>query len=175
MKVYIYGYANGYDAGENIPAIVDACAWEVGRLGCRIVWNLTEADVAVAPLLQVKISDAELSKPKHGTLIFHPSLLPRHRGRDAIRWAYHLNETYTGATWFWADSGLDTGDICEQEVVAIGDKRPRDFYEQDIIPVAVRLLRYVILDLKAGIIRRRPQNDAAATYEPPFQRTKQPN
>ncbi len=67
-------------------------------------------------------------------------------------------------------SGLDTGDICEQEVVAIDGKRPRDFYEQDIIPVAVRLLRYVILDLQAGIVRRRPQNQSAATCEPAFPR-----
>ena len=169
MKVYIYGYG---DTGDT-PAVIDACAKELVRLGCGIAQKLTGADIAVAPLLQVKIPNAELSIPKYGTLIFHPSLLPRHRGRDAIRWAYHLNETYTGATWFWADSGFDTGDICEQEVVAIGDKRPRDFYEQEIIPVAVRLLRYVVLDLKAGIVRRRPQSEAAATYEPPFQRTKQ--
>ena len=171
MKVYIYGY----DTIGNIPAIIKECARELARLDCRIVPSLAEADIAVAPLLQVKIAAAELSLPKHGTLIFHPSLLPRHRGLDAIRWAYHLNETYTGATWFWADSQLDTGDICEQEVVAIGGKRPREFYEQDSIPVAVRLFRYVIADLKAGIVRRRPQNEAAATYEPPLPKNTMPN
>lgn len=170
MKVFVYGYANGYDAPEYIPPIVERCAEELLRLDCRLVWHPSEADVAVAPLLQTKLTDEELHRPKRGTLIFHPSLLPRHRGRDAIRWAYHLEEKYTGATWFWADSGLDTGDICEQEVVAIDGKRPRDFYEQDVIPVCVRLLRYVILDLKAGIVRRRPQNEAAATAEPAFPR-----
>ncbi len=170
MRVYIYGYGNGYDTEGDGAPIVDCCAKELFRLGCRLVWNPIEADVAIAPLLQIKLSDEELRKPRHGTLIFHPSLLPRHRGRDAIRWAYHLEEKFTGATWFWADSGLDTGDVCEQEIVAIGDKRPRDFYEQDIIPVAVRLLRYVILDLQAGIVRRRPQNESAATCEPAFPR-----
>ena len=168
MKIYIYGYANGYDADKNIPTIIDRCAEETVKQGFQIVWNPADADLAIAPLLQTKITDEQIAKPRLGTLIFHPSLLPRHRGRDAIRWAYNLNETYTGATWFWADSGYDTGDICEQEVVAIGDKRPRDFYEQDIIPVAVRLLRYVLLDLKVGIVRRRPQSEASASYEPPF-------
>ena len=172
MKVFVYGYANGYDAPEQVAPVVDRCVEELLKLDCRIVWNPSEADVAIAPLLQTKLTDEELHRPKHGTLIFHPSLLPRHRGRDAIRWAYHLEEKYTGATWFWADSGLDTGDICEQEVVAIDGKRPRDFYEQDVIPVCVRLLRYVILDLKAGIVRRRPQNESAATCEPPFPRNK---
>ncbi len=72
---------------------------------------------------------------------------------------------FTGATWFWADAGLDTGDICEQEVVAIPDKRPRDFYEQDMLPACVKLLRYAIADLQAGIVRRRPQNEQAAREE----------
>jgi len=166
MKVYIYDY----DAtGEN-PLVINECAAELVRLDCRIVSTPQEADVAVAPLLVRKISGVEIVSPRLGTLIFHPSLLPRHRGRDAIRWAYRQGEKYTGGTWFWADSGYDTGDVCEQEVVAIGDKRPRDFYEQQMIPLCVKLLRYVISDLKAGIVRRRPQNEAAASYEPPIPR-----
>ena len=170
MKVFVYEYANGYDVEKPIAPVVDQCVEELARLGCRIVWTPAEADVAVAPLLQRKVSDEDLQKPRLGTLIFHPSLLPRHRGRDAIRWAYHLGEKYTGATWFWADAGFDTGDICEQEIVAIDGKRPGDFYAEDIIPVCVKLLRYAVLDLKAGIVRRRPQNETAATYEPPFKR-----
>ena len=164
MKVYIYGYDT---KGEN-PLVIAECAAELARLGCRIVDTPEEADVAVAPLLTRKITDTEILMPRLGTLIFHPSLLPRHRGRDAIKWAYRQDEKYTGGTWFWPDSGYDTGDVCEQEVVAIGDKRPRDFYEQEVIPLCVKLLRYVISDLKAGIIRRRPQNEMAATYEPPI-------
>lgn len=170
MKVFVYEYSNGYDREKPVAPAVDRCVEELTRLDCRIVWTPAESDLAIAPLLRRIVSDGELAKPRLGTLIFHPSLLPRHRGRDAIRWAYHEGEAYTGATWFWADSGLDTGDICEQEVVVIGDKRPRDFYEQDIIPACVRLLRYAVLDLKAGIVRRRPQNETAATYEPPFER-----
>ena len=164
MTVYIYGY----DDKGDMPMVIATCAKEVQGLGHRIVWKLSEADVAVAPLLQVRITDAELSQPKYGVLVFHPSLLPRHRGRDAIKWAYNLNETYTGATWFWANNEIDGGDICEQAVIAIGDKKPREFYETVVIPVAVQLLHYALLDLASGIIRRRPQNESAATYEPPF-------
>ena len=164
MKIYVYGYGTA----EKVPEIIILCAEEVLKMGHGIVCNLADADIAIAPLLQTKIPDKDIDKPRLGTLIFHPSLLPRHRGRDAIRWAYHLGETYTGATWFWADSGYDTGEICEQEVIAIGNKRPRDFYEHDVIPVAVRLLRYILLDLKIGIVRRRPQNEASASHEPPF-------
>ncbi len=160
MKIFVHEYVRA-----KIALVVVRCVAELKELGCEIVWTLGDADVAVAPLLQRKISDEELAKLKLGTLIFHPSLLPRHRGRDAIRRAYRNGEKFTGATWFWADSGLDTGPICEQEVVAIDDKRPRDFYEQDVLPACVKLLRYAILDLQAGVVRRRPQNEKAATIE----------
>ncbi len=160
MKVFVYEYVK-----TRIAPVVIRCVTELKELGCEIVWRPDDADVAIAPLLQRKIDATELAKPKLGTLIFHPSLLPRHRGQDAIRWAYRNGEKFTGATWFWADEGLDTGPICEQEVVAIPDKRPRDFYEQDVLPVCVKLLRYAILDLRDGIVRRRPQNEEAATWE----------
>lgn len=168
MKVYVYGHTNDLDVSDNIFPVIGECAKEILSQNCRIVASAQEADVAIAPLLTRKISESEINAPRLGTLIFHPSLLPRHRGRDAIRWAYRLDEKYTGATWFWADSGYDTGDICEQEVVSIDETRPREFYEQKIIPLCVKLLRYIIADLKAGIVRRRPQNEAAATYELPI-------
>jgi len=165
MKVYVYGY-------DGSPApVIERCVEELQRLDCRIVPTPADADLAVAPLLREKINIDEVNLPRLGTLIFHPSLLPRHRGRDAIRWAYHLSDRYTGITWFWANEGLDCGDICEQEVLALDkNKRPRVFYSEDVVPAAVRLLRYAVRDLKAGIVRRRPQNEEAATYELPFSR-----
>ena len=48
-----------------------------------------------------------------GTLIFHPSPLPYGRGASSLKWAYRRGEPITAATWLWADSGYDTGDICE--------------------------------------------------------------
>lgn len=74
-------------------------------------------DLAIAPLLTVKVSDEELKEANWGTLIFHPSPLPYGRGASSIKWAYKRGEPITAATWFWADSGYDTGDICEQEIV----------------------------------------------------------
>lgn len=75
------------------------------------VWNETYffVDVAIAPLLIEKVSNEELAEPNLGTLIFHPSPLPYGRGASSIRWAYRRQEPITAATWFWADSGLDTG------------------------------------------------------------------
>lgn len=161
MRVFVYG--------DKALPIIDACLAELACRGVDMVANAEQADLAVAPLLTVKLSKEDLVAPSIGTLIFHPSLLPRHRGRDAIKWAYRLKETYTGATWFWADSGLDTGDICEMEVLAIDPvKPPREFYNRLVIPACVRMLGYIISDIQNGVIRRRPQQHEHATYESPI-------
>lgn len=132
------------------------------------VWNDTYffVDLAIAPLLTEKIDARELSEPELGTLIFHPSPLPYGRGASSIRWAYRRREPITAATWFWADNGLDTGDICEQEIVKIDyDLRPREFYELDIIPAMRSTLERCLNGLQMGIKRRIPQVEKYATFD----------
>lgn len=132
------------------------------------VWDETcfFVDVAIAPLLTEKVSDEELAEPKLGTLIFHPSPLPYGRGASSIRWAYKRKEPITAATWFWADSGLDTGDICEQEVVRSGyNLRPRDFYKQEIIPAMQRTLKRCLNNLRMGVQRKVPQVEKYASFD----------
>lgn len=123
-------------------------------------------DLAIAPLLTVKVSDKELKEADRGTLIFHPSPLPYGRGASSIKWAYKRGEPITAATWFWADSGYDTGDICEQEIVKIDyDVRPRVFYEQEIIPAMLRTLGRCLDNIGKGVIRRIPQVESYSTYD----------
>ena|GEM_PF-100517 len=155
-----------YVIGDREQPMVQACIDVLREEGVEIAHDAAAATVAVAPRLTVKLGAEELAKPKLGTLIFHPSLLPRHRGPDSIKWAFKLGEKYSGATWFWADDGLDTGDVCEQEVLAIAEgERPREFYDRAVIPAAARLLRYIVKDLGRGVVRRRPQQPENATYE----------
>ncbi len=167
MKVYIYG-------ADIIPAppIVSACRRVIEETpGCSVTKNLQRSDLAIAPLLTRFLTLHEIYMPYQGTLVFHPSLLPRHRGADAIKWAYRLGESYTGATWFWPDEGVDTGDICEQEVLAIPvGAPPRVFYERTVIPAAARMLERILADIKRGIVRRIPQREESATYEPKIER-----
>lgn len=122
--------------------------------------------LAIAPLLTEKITDEELKEPVIGTLIFHPSPLPYGRGASSIKWAYKRGEPITAATWFWADSGYDTGDICEQEILKIDyDVRPRVFYEQEVIPAMLRTLGRCLDNLQKGIVRRIPQVEEYATFD----------
>ena len=122
--------------------------------------------LAVAPLLTKKITMEEIGAPLMGTLIFHPSPLPYGRGASAIRWAYRRKEPVTAATWFWATCKLDAGDICEQEIIKIDyDLRPREFYEQHVIPAMVRTLERALTDIKTGVKRQIKQVEEYATYD----------
>ena len=64
-----------------------------------------------------------LSAPAHGTIQYHPSLLPRHRGRSAVNWPIIKGETETGLTVFWPDGGIDTGDVLLQRATPISARR----------------------------------------------------
>src|SRR5262245_25802250 len=54
-------------------------------------------------------------KPKYGWIGYHPSLLPRHRGRSSVEWAIRMKDCVTGGTVFWLNAGIDRGDIAYQE------------------------------------------------------------
>lgn len=139
----------------------------VREKGYRVSYGDSVAcDLAIAPLLTEKVSSEALKEPLYGTLIFHPSPLPWGRGPSSIKWAYKRNEPITAATWFWADEGYDTGDICEQEIVRIDySLRPRDFYTCDMLPAMVRTLNRCLDNIQMGYIRRIPQVERYSSYD----------
>ena len=55
--------------------------------------------------------------PKHGTIQYHPSLLPLHRGPSSINWPIIKGYTKTGLTIFRPNDGLDEGPFVLQMVV----------------------------------------------------------
>lgn len=96
--------------------------------GKMVIEHLMEtpvpADLAIAPLLTEKVPPEYRRTAPRDVDILSP--LPYGRGASSIRWAYKRNRPITAATWFWADDGYDTGDICEQEIVKIDySSRPR--------------------------------------------------
>jgi methionyl-tRNA formyltransferase len=97
-------------------------------------------------------------KARLGGIGYHPSLLPLHRGRDAVRWAIRMRERVTGGTVYWLSDGIDSGDVAAQEHVFI---RPDD---------SLQLIGQVLDDLSAGVMVRIPQRHDLATWEPAIDR-----
>ena len=57
--------------------------------------------------------------PKHGTIQYHPSLLPKFRGPSSINWPIIKGETKTGLTIFRPNDGLDEGEVILQKETPI--------------------------------------------------------
>jgi methionyl-tRNA formyltransferase len=106
--------------------------------------------------------------PTQGTINYHPSILPRHRGASAINWAVIMGDTRTGLTIFWPDGGIDTGLILLQKEIEIGpDDTTGALYFNHLFPMGVDAILESIDLVKAGKAPEIAQDEAGATYEPP--------
>jgi methionyl-tRNA formyltransferase len=88
-----------------------------------------DADLAIMAFVTLIVPERILYLPRHKSICFHPSLLPRHRGASAIAWTLIHGDSETGVTWFWPDKGIDTGPILIQRRVAVGpNETTRSFH-----------------------------------------------
>ena len=79
-----------------------------------------DAELCVMAYVIKFVPSAFLNVPKHGSIQYHPSLLPKHRGPSSINWPIIQGSERTGLSIFWPDDGLDTGPILLQKEVDIG-------------------------------------------------------
>jgi len=104
--------------------------------------------------------------PKHGTIQFHPSLLPLHRGPSSINWPIMIGRKITGLTIFRPNDGLDEGAIVLQKEVPIGpDDTLGSVYFDKIFPAGVAALLEAADLVLAGEASEYAQDEADATYE----------
>lgn len=66
------------------------------------------------------LPEAVWKMPEYGTFNLHASLLPDYRGAAPINWAVINGETTTGATTFFIDEKIDTGEVILREELPIG-------------------------------------------------------
>jgi methionyl-tRNA formyltransferase len=125
-------------------------------------------DLVILAFVTDIIPEALLDIPPIGTICYHPSLLPRHRGASGINWAVIQGDTRTGLTILWVDKGIDTGPILLQKEI---DITPEDttgsLYFNSLFPLGVEAIVEAVDLIKSGKAPKISQDDALATYEPP--------
>jgi methionyl-tRNA formyltransferase len=109
----------------------------------------------------------EIAEARLGVLCYHPSMLPRHRGGDAVYWTFKMGDKESGVTWFWVDEGIDTGAIAIQEAAPIPpDSSPSKLYFETLVPLGARLFDDLLAKLERGEHPSTVQDETLATYEP---------
>ncbi len=125
-----------------------------------------EADLMVMAYVIIFVPEAARDAPRLGSICFHPSLLPKHRGPSSINWPIIWGATQTGFSWFYPTDGLDEGDILLQRAVEIGpDETLGDVYFKKIFPAGVDSVLEVTALFRAGDPPRHPQDEDQASYE----------
>lgn len=126
-----------------------------------------EPDLNVMAFVTDIVPMTILNYPRLGTIQYHPSLLPRHRGGSAINWAVINGETRTGLSIFWPDEGLDTGPILLQKEVTIEpDDTLGTVYFNKLFPLGVEALVESVKLVREGKAPRIPQDLSQGEYEP---------
>ncbi|KAK1900805.1 Cytosolic 10-formyltetrahydrofolate dehydrogenase [Dissostichus eleginoides] len=124
------------------------------------------ADLNVLPFCSQFIPMEVIERPQHGSIIYHPSLLPRHRGASAINWTLIHGDKKGGFTVFWADDGLDTGPILLQRECEV---EPNDtvntIYKRFLFPEGVKGTVDAVRLIAEGKALKIIQPQEGATYE----------
>lgn len=124
------------------------------------------ADLMVMAFMIIFVPEEARDIPTHGSICFHPSLLPLHRGPSSINWPIMWGAKKTGLTIFWPDDGLDEGEILLQKEIDIApDDTLGDVYFKKIFPLGLECVLESIDLVRAGNPPRIKQDDSKATYE----------
>ncbi len=125
-------------------------------------------DLVILAFVTDILPERLLGVPRIGTICYHPSLLPRHRGASGINWAIIQGDTRTGLTILWVDKDIDTGPMLLQKEVEIGpDDTAGSLYFNVLFPMGIEAISDAVELIKKGKAPRIPQDESKATYEPP--------
>jgi methionyl-tRNA formyltransferase len=126
-----------------------------------------QPELGVLAFVQDIVPVAVLNCPRKGMIMYHPSLLPKHRGGSAMNWAIIQGETKTGLSIIWPDAGIDSGPILlQKEVDILPDDTVGSLFFDKLYPMGIEALTEAIQLVKEGRAPRIPQDESRATYEP---------
>jgi len=107
-----------------------------------------------------------VSIPRHGTIQYHPSLLPKYRGPSSINWPIIRGDAKTGLSIFRPTDGLDEGPVILQKETPIGaDDTLGTVYFDRLFPMGVQAMLEAADLVVAGKHRERVQDESQASYE----------
>lgn len=102
-----------------------------------------------------------------GSICFHPSLLPRFRGGNALAWQIILGEKESGVTVFQCDEGVDTGPIVVQRggVPVLDTDTTSSLYFERLYPLGVEAMIEAVDIIDAGGAQFTSQDESRATHQ----------
>lgn len=168
---------HGHDiAAVSVPRLDDrlaALATELALPVCSVSgsldggWVPARVDLIVCVHAHVFVTAGARAAARLGAIGYHPSLLPRHRGRDAVEWTIRMRDLIAGGTVYRMDDGADTGPIlCQEWCWAVPGQAAGDLWRDQLGPMGVRLILGAVAMLHENPDAGRAQDERFATWEP---------
>jgi methionyl-tRNA formyltransferase len=125
------------------------------------------ADLNVLAFVTMILPEAVVESPRHGSLCFHPSLLPKFRGGNALAWQILEGESEAGVTVFQPDAGVDTGPIVVQKgpVPILPHHTSASLYFESLYALGVEAMVEAVGLVDRGEARPKPQDEARASFQ----------
>ena len=95
--------------------------------------------------------------PEFGTFNLHASLLPQYRGAAPINWAVINGEKETGATTFFLEKEIDTGNIILQEKIKIEDEDNAGSVHDKLMNLGANLVLKTVQGIEENTVTAKPQ------------------
>ena len=125
-----------------------------------------DADIGIMAFVLQFAPQEFVNIPKHGTIQYHPSLLPKYRGPSSINWPISRGEKKTGLTIFRPTDGLDEGPVILQKETEISENDTLGtVYFDRLFPMGVKAMLEAADLVVAGKHKESVQDESQASYE----------
>jgi methionyl-tRNA formyltransferase len=124
-------------------------------------------DLNVLASVQVFLPREITDAPRHKSLCFHPSLLPRYRGGAALQWQIICGEREAGVTIFVPDDGADTGPVVVRKgpVALSPTETTATLFFEKLQPLGIDALVEAVELVASGRARPEKQDESRATAQ----------
>jgi methionyl-tRNA formyltransferase len=126
-----------------------------------------KADLNVLAFVTMILPPEIVDAPRFGSLCFHPSLLPKFRGGNALAWQIISGEREAGVTVFKPDAGVDTGPIVVQKgpVPILPHHTAASLYFESLYALGVDATVEAVARVANGSATYAPQDESRASFQ----------
>lgn len=173
QNVELVGVITGQNSGINDDYCDLSIFCEENAIACHktsninggetLAWvNSKSADVIFCLGWSWLIKKELLNVTPLGIIGYHPTELPKNRGRHPLIWALIMGLNKTASSFFFMDEGTDDGDILSQELILISDDDDASSLYKKMKEVANEQIKDILFDLKTGNFSRKKQDHSLA-------------
>ncbi|WGD48509.1 formyltransferase family protein [Bradyrhizobium sp. CB1650] len=127
-----------------------------------------DTDLIITAHSHARVGQDALAAAKLGGIGYHPSLLPRHRGKAAVEWTIKEGDPIAGGTIYHLAERMDAGAIAAQDWCFVKKgETARELWERALAPLGLKLLADMIdYATVHKALPAKPQDEQFATSAP---------